>query len=94
MSYIYSIFSVITAVILYFSNRRLTSSYYPLHRFFGVILSFLFVLFHMIVLKMHVIPVLNIRVPEDNEFMQYGPLLYAFLCVIVSMLAHGKGWKR
>lgn len=91
MRYIYSIFSIIGLVILYFANRRLTSSYYPLHNFYGVMISFLFVLFNMIVLRVHVIPILGIPVPEDDDFMYYGPLIYALLCVVISMLAHGKG---
>lgn len=93
MSYTYSVLSIISLVILYFSNRKLTSSYYPLHVFYGVMISALFVLFHMIVLRAHVIPVLGIPVPEDDDFMYYGPLFYALLCVIVSMVAHGKDRK-
>lgn len=93
MSYIYSFFSIIGLVVLYFTNRKLTSSYYPLHNFFGIIISFLFVLFHMIVLRAHVIPILAIPVSEEDDFMYYGPLIYALLCIVVSMLAHGKGRK-
>lgn len=93
MSYIYSLFSIIGLVFLYFSNKKLTSSYYPLHVFYGVMISALFVFFHMIVLNLHVIPIFGVPVSEDDDFMYYGPLLYALLCVIVSMLAHGKGRK-
>jgi len=93
VSYIYSFFSIIGLVVLYLTNRRLTSSYYPLHIFFGVVISFLFVLFHMIVLRVHVIPTLGIPISEEDDFMYYGPLIYALFCIIVSMLAHGKGRK-
>ncbi len=93
MSYLYSIFSIIGLVVLYFTNKKLTSSYYPLHVFYGIMISALFVLFHMIVLNLHVIPILGIPVSEGDDFMYYGPLFYALLCVIVSMVAHGKDRK-
>lgn len=91
MNYIYSFFSIIALVPLYFVNKKLTSSVYQVTAFWGIAISFLCILFHIIVLRAHVIPILNIPVPEDEEFMQYGPLIYAILCAVVCMLSHGKG---
>lgn len=87
MSYIYSFFSIAFLIPLYFSVKKLTSSFYPVTVFFGLSIAFLSVLFHMMVLNAHEIPILRIPVPVDNEFMHYGPLIYAILCAVVSMFA-------
>lgn len=62
----------------------------PYHRIWGGVIIFLSVLFHMIVLNAHEIPIFRIPVPEDEEFMQYGPLIYAILCTVVGRYAYGK----
>lgn len=77
-------------VVVYFLNRRLTSSIYPLYVFYGICVSSAYILFQMIVLNAHEIPILRIKVPEEEEFMQYAPLIYSVLCAFVSMYTHGR----
>ncbi|MFT8209498.1 MAG: hypothetical protein ACMZI0_00555 [Symbiopectobacterium sp.] len=90
MSYVYSFFSLISLIPLYFWVRKLTSSFYPITVFGGILVHSLYVLFHIIVLRTHQIPILGIPIAEDNDFMYYALLGFAILCAVVSMCAHGK----
>lgn len=90
MAYVYSFFSMLGLVGVYFLNRKLTSSIYPVTVFYGICVSFSYMIFHMIVLHTHNIPILGIPVPDDDVFMQYAPLIYSVLCAFVSMYTHGR----
>lgn len=87
MSYLYSLFSVVTLWPLFLIVRKLSSSVYPYTRFGALVVITLFMVFHLYIFHFKEIPFLGVAVPEDNEFMVYAPFLYGLLCTIVSMKA-------
>lgn len=87
MSYIYSIFSILTLYPLFIWVRKLSSSHYPYTRFGAIAVIGAFIVFHLHIFHMKTIPILGISVSEDNEFMSYAPYFFSLLVTIVSMMA-------
>ncbi|MGF6190777.1 hypothetical protein ABIE12_002114 [Serratia sp. 509] len=90
MSYLYSLFSMVSLWPLYLIIKQLTSSCYPYTRSFAILVASLFMLFHIYAFNFQSIPILGIAVPDDNEFMSYAPYLYGLLTAAVCAVAHNK----
>lgn len=94
MSYIYSFFSFLALFPLYMVNKKLTSSYYPITVFYGIVISLSCIFFHVSIFRNHEIPILKMSFPEDECFIDYVALGFAILCNIVMMISHGKDRKE
>lgn len=94
MNYLYSLFSIVTLWPLYIIIKRLTTTDYPYTIFGAILLASLFMLFHIYVFNFQKNPVLDITVPEDNEFMSYAPYLYGLLTAAVCAVAHNKSKNK
>lgn len=93
MSFIYSLFSILTLYPLFIWVRKLSSSHYPYTRFGAIAVIVAFMVFHLHIFHMKAIPILGISVPEDNEFMSYAPYFFGLLVTFVSMAAFNSKGK-
>ena len=85
MSYIYSLFSILTLYPLFIWVRKLSSSHYPYTRFGAIAVIGVIMVFHLHIFHMKTIPILGGAMPEDNEFMSYAPYFFGLLVTFVSM---------